>query len=284
MSWQLLVGLSVLIYSGNTLLFRTLMKEEDSDPYAQTIAFYTIVGLFALIFSILRGGFQYHISLGQIPYFVIMTIFSAASSILCFTSLKCLQASEYTILLSSSRLWVVIGAFIFLRESFSILRVIGTIIIIFGIAFAELKNRNFIFNKGVLFVLGGAFCYAITELVSYFILRNYDANSFTVYSYLLPVIALLIVNFKSIRKLVFYARPKNAINLAAVSVFDVTATLLLFYAYQISRNASQIGPIMELKTILSVILAIIILRERDHITNKIGGAILVVAGVIFVLL
>ncbi len=259
------------------------MKEEDSDPYAQTIAFYVIVGLFALILSILRGGFKYQISSDQIPYFLIMAIFSATASVLCFSALKLISASEYVILLSSSRLWVVFGAFFLLRESFSFLKVIGTIVIILGITLAEWRKHKFVLNKGVLFALIGAFCFAATELVSFFILRHFDANSFTVYSYLLPVVALLFVNVKSLNKLSFYTRPKNAINLAAVSVGDVVATLFLFYAYQIGRNASQIGPIMAIQTILSVILAIIILKERDYVLNKIVGATLVVAGIVFVL-
>jgi drug/metabolite transporter (DMT)-like permease len=204
MSWQLLVGLSVLIYSFNNILHRLLMKEEDSDPFAQTIAFYGIVGIFALIFALLRNGFQYQISADQLPLFLVITIFSAATSVFGFKALKLIEASESTILMSSSRLWVVLGAFFFLHEIFSIQKVIGTIVILFGITFAELRNHKFVINSGVLFALFAAFCFAVTELISFFILRKFDANSFTVYTYLLPVIALLFININSLKKLVFY--------------------------------------------------------------------------------
>jgi len=283
MSWQILVSLSVIIYSFNNLLHRVLMKEKDSDPYAQTIAFYTIVGIFALVISVLRGGFHYQISADQVPYFFLITIFAAATSVLGFKALKLIEASEYIILFSSSRLWVVIGAFLFLHEGFSIQKIIGTVVILFGVATSQWKKDKFVLNAGVFFSLVAAFCFATTELVSFFILRNFDATSFTVYTYLLPVAALLLINPKSLYKLAFYLKPKNAINIAAVSIGDVVATLLLFIAYQIGRNASQIAPIMTTQTILSVLLAIIFLKERSHIVKKIAGAIMVVAGVILVL-
>ncbi|OGC80644.1 MAG: hypothetical protein A2W07_08155, partial [candidate division Zixibacteria bacterium RBG_16_43_9] len=205
------------------------------------------------------------------------------TSVLAFKALKSIEASEYVILFSSSRMWVVAGAFVFLQENFSTGKVIGTLVILFGIALAEWKKQRIVLNQGALLALAGAFCFAATELVSFFILRQFDANSFTVYSYLLPVVALLVIHPKTMKRLSFYLRPKNAVNLTAVSIGDLVATLCLFYAYQLGRNAAQIGPIMASQTILSVLLAILFLKERRYIFNKVVGAMVVVAGIILVL-
>lgn len=283
MSWQLLVGASVLLYSANSLLHRVIMKEKGSDPYAQTIVFYGIVGTLALVFALLRGGFHYQIPSDQIPSFVLITIFAATTSVLAFKALRLIEASETVILLSSSRLWVVLGAFLFLQEQFSIRKVIGTVIILLGIAIAEWKNHRFVLNTGAWFALAAGFGFAATELTSFFVLRDFDAKSFTVYTNLLPVGVLLLVHGKSMKKLAFYARPKNALNITVVSIGDFIATLLLFYAYQAGRNAAQISPIMATQTILSVFLAILFLKERDYMTNKIVGATVVVAGILLVL-
>ena len=283
MSWQLLVGVSVLLYSVNGLLHRVLMKKENSDPYAQTVAFYGIVGLFALLIAVFRGGFHYQISTGQLPLFVLIAIVAGAASVVGFKALKLIEASELSILLSSSRLWVVLGAFIFLQEGFSIQKLLGTVIILFGIATSQWNKHNFTMNQGVILALLAAFFYATTELISFFILRNFDATSFAVYTNWLPILALLLVRPKSIKKLSFYFKRNNAINIALVSISDVLATLFLFYAYQTGRNASQIGPIMATQTILTVLLGIIILKERNNMTKKIMGAVVVVVGVLLVL-
>lgn len=283
MSWQLLVGLSVLLYSVNGLLHRVLMREQDSDPYAQTIAFYGVVGLFAFIISVLRGGFQYRISTDLLPYFALITIFAAVTSVLAFRALKLIEASESSILISSSRLWVVVGAFLFLQEGFSLQRLVGTVIILIGIAVAQWKKQKFIINEGVVFTLLAAVFYALTELTSFFILRKFDAPSFTVYTSWLPVIALLLIRPKSLKKLAFYLKRKNAINISLVSLSDAIATIFLFFAYQIGRNASQIGPIMATQTILTVFLAVIILKERNYMPQKIAGGLLAVVGTILLL-
>lgn len=283
MSWQLLVGASVFIYSVNTLIHKILMKERDSDPYAQTIAFYGIVGILALIFALLRGGFQYRIAPDQLPLFAVITAFAAVASVLAFKALQRIEASEIVILMSSARLWVVLGAFLFLGEQFSVRKVISTMIILLGIAIAQWKKHGLTLNAGAWLALTAAACIAVTEITSFFILRSFDAVSFTVYTNLLPTAALLLINPRSIKKLSFYALPKNALNITVVSVGDFVATLLLFLAYQAGRNAAQIAPLMATQTIVSVLLAIVLLKERDRMMNKIVAATLAVAGVVLIL-
>jgi uncharacterized membrane protein len=178
---------------------------------------------------------------------------------------------------------MVFGAFISLQESFSIKKIIGALIIIIGITIAQWKRQKLEFNKGTIFALLAALFYSLAEIVCFYILRDFDATSFSVYSALLPVLTLLILFPKSIKKLSFYFKPSRALNISIVSINDTLATIFLFVAYQLGRNASQIGPLMATQTIVSVILAIIFLRERDNILNKIIGACLVVAGVIFVI-
>lgn len=283
MTWQLFVGISVLLFSANGLFHRVLMKDDKSDEYAQTIAFYGLGGIFAFIVSLFRGGFHYHISSEQIPYFLLLTIFATAAPVLAFKALKQIEASESSILLSSIRLWVVFGAFIFLQEAFSTQKIIGTIIILLGISVAQWQKQKLVFNLGVIHALLAAFFYAVAEIVAFYILRNFDATSFSVYGSLLPVVALLIIKPKTVKKLAFYLKPKYALNISIVSINDTLATIFLYFAYQVGRNASQIAPIMATQTIISVLLAILILRENKNIFNKIIGAVVVVAGMILII-
>ncbi|MEI7989617.1 MAG: DMT family transporter [Chloroflexota bacterium] len=282
MSWQLLTALSVLLFSLNGLFHRVLMKEESSDPIAQTIAFYGLGGLFAFVVAIFRGGFHYQISIDQIPFFVLFTAFGTLAPVFGFKALKLIGASENSILSSTTRLWVVLGAFIILHEPFSLAKIIGTIVILVGIGFAQWQKEKLAINKGAIFALIAALSYAITEIIAFYILRNFDVPSFSVYSCILPVILLLIIKPKSISKLSFYFPPRRALNIGLVSINDTISTMLLFLAYQVGHNAAQIGPLMATQTIISVILAIVILKERDNMFNKIIGATIVVFGIILV--
>ena len=88
---------------------------------------------------------------------------------------------------------------------------------------------------------------------------------------------------RSFKKLAFYLKRENAINISLVSISDVFATLFLFYAYQVGRNASQIVPIMATQTIVTVFLAVIILKEKNYMLQKIAGGIFAVIGTILLL-
>ena len=283
MSWQLLTALSVIMFSLNGLFHRVLMKEESSDPIAQTIAFYGLGGIFALVVTAFRGGFHYQIPLSQIPLFILFATFGTLAPVLSFKALKLIGASESSILSSSTRLWVVLGAFVILHEPFSINKILGTLVILLGIGIAQWQKEKLAINKGTVFALLAAFSYAITEIIAFYILRDFDVPSFSVYSCFLPVIILLLISPKSFGKLSFYFPLKRALNIGFVSVNDTISTMLLFLAYQVGHNAAQIGPLMATQTILSVLLAIIILKERNNMLNKILGAIIVVLGVILVM-
>jgi uncharacterized membrane protein len=283
MSWQILVALSVLLFSFNNLFHKVLMRDAQSDPYAQTIAFYGLGGIFALFVSLFRGGFHYQISFNQLPFFFLLAVFGTAAPVLGFKAFKLIEASEISILQSSQRLWIVLGAFLLLHESFSIYKLVGAVIILLGITIAQWKKQRFVFNYGVLFILLASLSYAIAEIISFFILRNFDAVSFNVYNCFLPVMALIIFTPKTIKKLAYYFKPKRGLNISIVSVTDTLATFLLFFAYQAGRNASQIAPIMATQTIISVLLATVILKEKNNWINKLIGAIIVVIGLILVL-
>jgi len=259
------------------------MKDEKSDPYAQTLMFYGLGVLFSFIITLFRGGFHYQVSLEQMPLFLLLTIFATAAPVLVFKAAKVLEASESSIILSSQRLWLVLGAFIFLKEPFSVLKLIGTAIIILGISIAQWKKGKFVINQAFCFLVIAALCYAICDVISFNILRTFDVISFNIYFGILTLLALLIIRPGTIQKLSFYLKPAYALNIFIVSINDTTATLLQFFAYQIGRNASQIAPIMATNTIITVLLGILILKETANMRNKIVGAVTVVLGVLLVL-
>lgn len=283
MSWLFLTILSVLIYSTSNTFHRVLMKDEQSDPYAQSIVFFGLAGTLAFIFSILHGGFQYHLTFNQFLLFIPLAVCTTIGPVLLFKSFQLIDASENAVIQSSQKLWTVLGAFIFLHEVFSINKVVGTLVIISGIIIAIWENKKLKLNKGVILVLIASLFYASADLISYYIVRDFDPISFIVYVCFLPVVTLLLVRPKTIKKIKYYFKPKYAVYVALLSLGDTLGTLCSFYAYQIGRNVSQITPIMGLITIISVLISIVFLRERTRIPQKILGAVVVVLGVLLVL-
>ena len=283
MSWQILIGLSIILYSVNSLLHRTVLKDKSSNAHAQAIAFTGLTGVFSTIVLLFRGGFQLFPSANQIPLFILVAFLSALGMLFTFKGFKSIDASEHTILLTSSRIWLILGAIFFLKESFSLARLLGAGTIVLGVVIAEWKKDKLKINKGALYVLLAAFFFAISETLSFYILRNFDVFSFMVYASLLVTLILIIVKPKIIKKLQFYLKPKYALYIIITSFNDGVANILAFLAYQIGRNALQIGPLGATGTLVTVILGIIILKERNNMLQKILGSILAVLGTILLL-
>ncbi len=279
MSWQLLAALSVSLFSLNGIFNRVVMKDVNSDPFAQAIVFSVLVGVFAFIIALERGGFHFQISLSQVPFFVLITLFLAVASTFSYKASQSLEASGCSILLSSQKLWEVLFAFFFLQEAFSLRRLLGTIVVLLGVAIAQWRNERFVINQGISFALFAALFYACSEITSYFLLRDFDAPSLNVYSALFPAILLLCVRPQTYKKLSFYFKPKYFASIVVVSFTSALASIFLYTAYQFGRNASQLAPIMGSEAALTVILAIVFLKERCNMVQKMSGAVIVVIGI-----
>src|SRR3972149_7298075 len=269
MTWQLMVGLAVLLYSINGLLHRSIMKNDDSDAYAQAFAFTALVSLFFLVVFVFR---PYSVSLPSPSQWVlslISALFSCAGMVLVFKGFKTLTASEHTIVLTSCQVWGALGTVLFLHESLTINKLIGTVAIICGIVLAEWQRHALVMNRGGVYVLLAALAFAGSGTASYFIVRNFDVLSYMMWSSIIVTFILFAGRPNVVKKLGFYFRPRRAANIVVASINDSVANILGLAAYQVGRNALQIGPIMATQTLVIVLLAAVILRERDRILQKI---------------
>ncbi len=91
---------------------------------------------------------------------------------------------------------------------------------------------------------------------------------------------LLLVQPKAIKKIKYYFRKDRAAKVLLLSLCDTFGMLALYLAYQTGRNAAVIGPLRSTSIIVTVVLAILILKERTNAVNKIAGALIAVFGVV----
>lgn len=279
MSWQLLTIISILVFSSSTILHRILMKDRTSDPYTQTIVMYGLAGILSLVISVSLGRFHYQFSIDQLLLLIPLACCISGGSVLLFKALQTLGASESSTLKSVQNLWVVFGAFILLGEPFSMMKVMGTIVIMLGIAVALWKRNQLTFGRGSLLIIISTLLYSSSDLLALFFVRDFDPLSLLVYISFLPVIVLLVLKPKSVTKISFYFKPSRAFVMGLLVLIDIVGTLSVYTAYQVGRNAAQIGPLMGTITIVSVLMAIVFLKERDNMRNKLIGALIVVTGV-----
>lgn len=283
MSWQLLIGLSVVLYSVNALLHRTIMKDDQSDAYAQALVFTALGSVFFLVALLIRGGLESPASWNQLLLIVVAALLSAVGMVLVFEGFRSIGASEHTILLTSAQLWLMLGAVLILNEELTMRKVLGAAAILSGVAIAQWRKRAIVLNRGAACVLLAAFCFAASGTISCLIVRSLDVLSYMFYGSVMVASILAAFRPRVLRKLSFYLEPKRALNIVTTSFNDALANLLGLTAYEVGRNALQLNPIGATQTLLTVLLAIAILKERDHMTRKIVGSLAGVIGTILLL-
>lgn len=283
MPWQLLIGLSVVLYSVNGLLHRSIMKDESSDAHTQAIAFTGLGTLFFWAIFLMRGGPQTAPSFNQWAMFVTTSTLSSLGMVFMFKGFKSVGASEHTILLTSTQLWGILGAVLFLHETLTLAKAAGAAAILSGVMMTEWKREGFVFNRGAVCVLLAALFFGASGTISFIIIRDFDVLAYMAYSSVIVTTMLVAARPRATRKLTFYFRPRRAVNIVTTSFNDALANVFGLTAYQVGRNALQIGPIGATQTFVTVLLAMAILKERDRLPQKIAGSLAAVVGTILLL-
>lgn len=283
MSWQIYLLISILLISLNGLFHRSLLKDEDSSPQAQAIIFLGIGGIIGILIALTNGNLNLHFPSFLLWNFILLAILLTPAYLLKYRAFQLIGASEVAMFSITGRLWNVVGAHFFLGEAITLKMIIGATLILVGAMMACYERKKFTLNKGVIFVLLGAFLFGMGDINGYFILRSYDSTNFLIYSSLIPVISLIVLQPKSVKKLKYYFRKDRIMKLIFLCFCDVVGMLALYRAYQVGQNASVISPLRAISVIITVILGILILKERANMKNKLLGSVIAVVGTILLL-
>lgn len=282
-TWQFYLAISIFLISCNGLFHRSLLKDDESSPQGQTIVFLGIGGLIAVFIALAQGKLNLIFSQELLWYFVLFVVLVTPAYLLKYRSYQLLGASEIVMFSVTGRLWNMVGAYFFLHEAITSKMILGALLILSGAMLTRLEGSKFKVNRGIIVVLVSAFLFGMADIVGFNILRAYDSSNFLIYSYLLPVIAIVLIQPTSMKKVKYYFRKDRGFKVILLSLCDTFGMLSLFLAYQVGRNAAVIGPLRSTSIIVTVILAILFLKERNNVINKVIGSIIAVSGVMLLI-
>lgn len=281
LSWQILLAISVITYSVSVILQKVLLKNNKSDPVAYSIVFQIVTGIIIGIYALLNG-FRTPDLIPLIPNLLVMVILYGIGNVLIFKALKEADASSFTIMFSSRAIWMILGAVVFLKESFSGQQLLGTVLIILSVILVSWKSGGLKMGKGVVFSLLGALAFGLAFTNDAYLLNNFDVPSYLTFSFLLPPLAIWAVYPKSTAKMKPLFERETFKKLIILGIIYAVSAISIFLAYQVGKNASQIAPLNQVSTILTVLLSMIFLKETDNKVIKILGAIISFVGVVLV--
>ncbi len=283
MPWYFFVIISVFFGAISTVLIRNIVSKEKSDPISFAIFFQIIAGLVVGFFALYKGiniiGFN-----AIIPNLLLMVLLYAFSNFFKFKALKQTDASKYVVIFQAHMIIPVIFAIVILGESFSIWQGIGALLILAGATIVTDGKINFKREKGEVYSVITTILFGLAIANDFFILKTVDPYTFTVVSLLAPAILLSAIYPTSFKNTKYILKSKDVLKQIIAGALFGLMVLTAYIAYKVGNNAAIISPLSQTSTILTIILGVIFLGERENLPKKLLGGILSILGVIIVTL
>jgi uncharacterized membrane protein len=133
-----------------------------------------------------------------------------------------------------------------------------------------------------MYALLAAVCFGLANTNDRVLLKLFDPYTYVILSFLLPGLAVAIFNPNKISGIKNYFEKKVIYKIVLLcSLYGISATAF-FAALQLTTNSSQLFAISSFGAVLTVLLAIFILKEKDDIPKKLIGAVVSVVGLLLV--
>lgn len=286
MNWLLLTLLAIIARATYSLGTRLLSRDIQVSPQAQSLLLTTASGLRALIVSSFIGGINFSaVSQNLFPILLIVST-SVFGNIIYFKGQKQLDAGTTQIAFSSILIWGTLLSIIFLNSRFSLLQVIGILLMLIAIILVQniKKKMKTNINTSVLYIVSSALLFAVFQVTSASISSLFSTVTYIVLSSFGTALVIFLISFKKIKedfkKLILQIKNTSLKTLFASG----TSLLYLIFSYLAYRSAPDRGVVVVLLTaqvVLSVIFGIFFLKEKENKARKLfAGALAFLAGVL----
>lgn len=269
------------------LSFATIFNESYkiiSQNMKQAGALTVVVELIAGIFSLLWiPFFEMQVPKDPKVYFLLglAIIFYTAQNRLATTARSGIEASTYGILKQISNVFVTIMGFLFLKETLTLKKIIGSIFLIGSNIFIFYQKGKWKNNKYIVLGIIANLCMGMALFLDVNTSSSFNLALYVAIILLLPSILTLIIEkikINQIKREWNYGL-KYLILLTGISWSFMMITKLK--AYQLGE-VTKIAPLCSLTVILNVIFSYIFLKERKNTIKKIIASIFIIFGIFMI--
>ncbi len=278
--WLILTLLSVLVASVATILQKVLMKGEKSDPYSYAVVFHILMGLVALTFGLVSGT-DFSLFQGNIWMLFLAAALWGTCQVFLFKALQLAEASEVTIVSGVRVIVTILASVIFLNEVFTGWNVFGTVLILISTVLIANRKKGLKFDKGLLYTLAMAFFGGLAIVADSANVQQYEVLAYSAFSNILAGLFILAVYPKTVTQWKTFVNLNFLAKILPVTVFSVLQGMLYLFAFTYGEHTAEIGTIRQASVIVTVLLAVLFLGERDNLWKKCIAAMLVTLGVFF---
>ncbi len=282
LNWFPLVLFYIITNAASKLLQKYTVQDEEIDPSAYSAYFMLVGGLLSIPFL-----FFEQIVFPTDPKVWLVVLLSSSLYTVCmilfFKALKAIEISQVETIATTRTIWLMLLGLIFFKEQLYLSQVFGIFLIFFGlIVIYWQKGTKFNFEKFHLYT----FLYAIIMSCAYaldkYLLGYFSVVFFQVVIYITPAVLTMVFTPNVFENMKTMIKPKRNNYLIILCCFlQAISTLGLYGAYQIGE-LSLIGPLAQTSVVITIIVGLVVLKERWNMKRKLLGIALTLLGMAFI--
>ncbi len=285
MNWLLLTSLGVLSRAVYGIATKVFSNTAQVSAVSQSVILTAFSSVLSLLISPVVGGISFANLQTVWISAVVMILSQVLGNVTYFKGIEKLEASITQIAFSSIVIWGALLSSLFLGSHFTFLQIGGIVLLLGAILLIQYKKGKFKLSSSMLYIFVSAGLFAIFQVTSAQLSHTMTAATYLLLANLGTVVFLGIVYLKKVYTDVVLLF-KNLKNVVYASFFASSTSLLYFlfsyFAYQVAPDRGVVVLLLTTQVIVSVILGIIFLKERDRMLQKIIAGVLAVAASILI--
>ncbi|QQS69625.1 DMT family transporter [Candidatus Saccharibacteria bacterium] len=282
MSWEIFVIINLITASLLVPLQRLLLRNEKTEPISFIVVSQLLTGTLLIPFVLVNGFHMPDLSKYGFLVAAMFLLYSLGHYLYAYT-LKRAEASIFSTLLGTSTIWVVAMGYLVLHEALNMFDVLGAVIILTSLLMLmERKKRKIHVEKSVAMGLLVGLIFGIASSMWVYIGKHSDLLTWTMISFFGTPLIFLLIRPKLAQTAKHLISGDLLLKMLFLAVIWAVDNLASLAAYQ-RGNVSIIAPLLQTSAILSVIIAIIFLGERERLRWKIVAAVVCFVGVALII-
>jgi drug/metabolite transporter (DMT)-like permease len=278
MLWLILSFISAVTAGMISIIHRFVVKDHDYISYSfiwQIFNALFFIPLLIVNFAVPSELIGWEVMLLGV---LIWTLINFAG----FKSVQLLEASLREPISQTKVLFALILSSVLISEVLTLNKIIGTVLIFSSLMIVTYRKGVFArFSElGIRLTLLTAFLWALVSVVDKTALKYWNVPSYAFMAFLLPGLIVGGFAIKRADKLVKMVKLRLKY-LILVGVLGVISSYALFRAYQLT-DVSNVFPVIQLSSLVTVAGGIILLKERGHVLQKIVATAIMLIGILFV--
>ena len=259
--------------------YKLATKRSENDG-ALAIILQAIGGLITILFIPL---FKIQFPANIKTYLLLGTacIFYAIAERLFVVARRGLDVSTYSILEQTLTIFLIILGLLFFNERLVINKIIGTLFVIVGNIIVLFKKGKFKFSKYTIVGLLGNLSLAIACVIDVGISDQFNLPIYVSITLIVPAFMTFLVDKIKLSDIINDVKRgnKRAILLVGATWGLMMLTRIRAYLF---GSITTIAPITSITTVLNVLVAYFVLKEKDSLPRKLLAALFVVFGIVLI--